>query len=43
MYEIDEIDRQKMRGLAVLLTKIARRLRAEERQKEIEAVSEKTG
>lgn len=28
--EIDDIDRAKMRGLAVLLVKIAKRLRAEE-------------
>ena len=30
LHEIDEIDRAKMRGLAILLVKIAKRLKAEE-------------
>ena len=30
MHEIDDIDRAKMKGLMLLLTKIAKRLRAEE-------------
>ena len=37
MYEIDEIDRKKMRSLAVLLIKIAKRLRGEELEIQEEA------
>ena len=45
LYEVDEIDRKKMRDLAVLLTKIAKRLIAEEPGilDEIKADREKAG
>lgn len=33
LHKIDEVDRAKMRRLAILLTKIARRLLAEEKAK----------
>ena len=36
LHEIDDIDRQKMRNLARLLVKIAKRLRAEELEREKE-------
>lgn len=42
LHEIDEIDRAKMRGVAILLTKIARRLLAEKKAKAQESgVSER--
>ena len=45
LYEVDEVDRKKMRDLAILLTKIAKRLIAEDPGilDEIKADREKAG